>query len=49
MGDSPYDMQAARAGGLYAVGVTWGRIHRRDQLGAADAVVDTAEELLAVL
>ena len=29
VGDSPYDMQAARAGGLYAVGVTWGRIHDR--------------------
>jgi pyrophosphatase PpaX len=49
VGDSPYDMEAARAGGLYAVGVTWGRIHRREQLGAADTVVDTAEELLAVL
>jgi pyrophosphatase PpaX len=49
VGDSPYDMQAARAGGLYAVGVTWGRIHDRDVLGDADVVVDTAEELLAVL
>ena len=49
VGDSPYDMQAARAGGLYAVGVTWGRIHDRDALGDADVVVDTAEELLAVL
>ena len=27
VGDSPYDMQAARAAGLYAVGVTWGGIH----------------------
>jgi pyrophosphatase PpaX len=49
VGDSPYDMQAARAGGLGAVGVTWGRIHDRDALADADVVVDTAEELLAVL
>jgi pyrophosphatase PpaX len=49
VGDSPYDMQAARAGGLGAVGVTWGRIHDRDALADAGVVVDTAEELLAVL
>jgi pyrophosphatase PpaX len=49
VGDSPYDMQAARAGGLYAVGVSWGGIHPRDSLEEADVVVDSAEELLAVL
>ncbi|MBA3844979.1 MAG: HAD-IA family hydrolase [Actinobacteria bacterium] len=49
VGDSPYDMQAAKAGGLYAVGVTWGGIHTRAALGHADVIVDTAEELLAVL
>jgi pyrophosphatase PpaX len=49
VGDSPYDMQAAKAGGLFAVGVAWGRIHDRDALVDADVVVDTAEELLAVL
>ncbi len=49
VGDSPYDMQSARAGGLFAVGVTWGRIHTRAALADADVVVDTAEELLAVL
>ena len=49
VGDSPYDMLAARAGGLYAVGVSWGRIHAREALGDADVVVDSAEELLAVL
>ena len=49
VGDSPYDMQAARAGGIFAVGVTWGRIHVREALGDADTIVDTAEELLAVL
>jgi pyrophosphatase PpaX len=49
VGDSPFDMQAARAGGLFAVGVAWGGIHARDALADADVVVDTAEELLAVL
>jgi pyrophosphatase PpaX len=49
VGDSPYDMTAARAGGLYAVGVSWGRIHDRDALEDADVVVDSAEELLATL
>jgi phosphoglycolate phosphatase-like HAD superfamily hydrolase len=44
-------MQAARAAGVYAVAVTWGRVHARERLQATgpDAVVDTAEELLAVL
>ena len=49
VGDSPYDMQAARAAGLYAIGVTWGGIHDRSALGDADVVVDNAEELLDVL
>ena len=49
VGDSPFDMQAARAAGMAAVGVTWGRIHGRESLRDADVVVDSAEELLAVL
>jgi pyrophosphatase PpaX len=49
VGDSPYDMEAARSGGLHAVGVTWGRIHAREALADADVVVDSAEELLDVL
>jgi pyrophosphatase PpaX len=49
VGDSPFDMTAARAAGLYAVGVSWGRIHGRDALIDADVVVDSAEELLDVL
>jgi pyrophosphatase PpaX len=49
VGDSPFDMQAARAAGMHAIGVTWGGIHERSALGDADETVDTAEELLAVL
>jgi len=50
VGDSPFDMQAARAAGLYAVGVSWGRIHAREALVAdADLIVDSAEELLGIL
>jgi pyrophosphatase PpaX len=49
VGDSPYDMQAARAAAVFAVGVSWGGIHDGAALEDADVVVDTAEELLAVL
>jgi pyrophosphatase PpaX len=50
VGDAPFDMQAARAAGLYAVGVSWGRIHGRDVLeNDADVIVDRAEELLGML
>jgi len=48
VGDSPFDIRAAKAAGMHAVGVTWGRIHDRARLEAEapDAVVDSAEELL---
>lgn len=46
VGDSPFDMQAAKAAGLYAVGVSWGRIHTADKLADADVVVHRPEELL---
>ena len=51
VGDSPFDMRAAKAAGMHAVAVTWGRIHDRERLEAEepDAIVDGAEELLAVL
>jgi pyrophosphatase PpaX len=49
VGDSPFDMQAARAAGMVAIGVTWGGIHGRQALGDADVIVDTAEELLVAL
>jgi pyrophosphatase PpaX len=51
VGDSPFDIRAAKAAGMFAVAVTWGRIHDRGKLEAEepDAVVDRAEELLGVL
>lgn len=49
VGDSPFDMGAAKAAGMSAIGVTWGRIHGRAALGQADTIVDTPEELLAAL
>ena len=49
VGDSPFDMQSAKAAGVYAVGVTWGGIHVCEALTDADVLVDSPEELLAVL
>jgi phosphoglycolate phosphatase-like HAD superfamily hydrolase len=44
-------MRAAKAAGMFADAVTWGRIHDRSRLEAEqpDAIVDTAEELLELL
>ena len=51
VGDAPFDIQAAKAAGIFSVAVTWGGIHDREKLEAEqpDAIVDTAEELLGVL
>jgi pyrophosphatase PpaX len=49
VGDSPFDMQAAKAAGLYAIGVAWGGIHTADKLTHADVVIDEAEELLGLV
>ena len=51
VGDSPFDMRAAKAAGMHAVAVTWGRIHDREKLEREepDAIADTAEELLDLL
>lgn len=46
VGDSPFDMQAARGAGMHAIGVSWGRIHAAEKLGDADVVIHRAEELL---
>src|SRR6184192_953092 len=43
VGDSPFDMRAARAAGMHAIAVTWGRIHERERLEREepDVVVET--------
>jgi pyrophosphatase PpaX len=51
VGDSPFDMRAARAAGMHGIAVTWGGIHGRASLEQEqpDAIVDSPEELLAHL
>lgn len=52
VGDSPYDIAAARAAGVHAVWVSWGGIHDEERIlqgERPDAIVHSAEELLAAL
>jgi pyrophosphatase PpaX len=51
VGDSPFDIRAAKAAGAFAVGVGWGGIHADEVLLAEepDAFVRHPEELLHVL
>jgi pyrophosphatase PpaX len=51
VGDSPFDIRAAKAAQMYAIAVTWGRIHDREKLVAEepDAMADDAEELYGLL
>ena len=51
VGDSPYDVGAGKAAGVFAVAVSWGKIHPEERLLAAgaDIVVRSPEELLDVL
>jgi pyrophosphatase PpaX len=51
VGDSPFDIRAAKAGSLAAIAVTWGRIHSRERLEREepDHLVETVEELRAAL
>jgi pyrophosphatase PpaX len=51
IGDSPFDIRAAKAGGLFAVAVGWGGIHGDNALLAEDpdVLVHEPEELLDVL
>ena len=46
VGDSPFDVAAARAAHVHAVAVGWGGIHRVED---ADAFVEAPEDLLGVL
>ena len=49
VGDSPFDMQAAKAAGCFAIGVSWGRIHTAEKLADADVVIHHAGELLELV
>lgn len=51
VGDSPFDIQAAKAAGAFAVAVSWGGIHPPERLLAEepDAFVRSPEELLGVI
>jgi pyrophosphatase PpaX len=51
VGDSPFDVRAAKAAGMGSVAVTWGGIHSRERLEVEepDATVDSPEELLGRL
>jgi len=51
VGDSPFDMGAGKAAGVFTVAVSWGKIHSVERLreAGADAVVHSPEELLDVL
>ena len=52
IGDSPFDIAAAQAAGVFSVWVSWGGIHDEQRILQGthpDATVHTAEELLAVL
>jgi pyrophosphatase PpaX len=51
VGDSPFDVAAARAAGTYAIAVGWGGMHSEERLRAEepDAFVRTPAELLACL
>jgi pyrophosphatase PpaX len=51
VGDSPFDMGAGKAAGVFTVAVSWGKIHPVERLrqAGADAVVHSPEELFDVL
>jgi pyrophosphatase PpaX len=51
VGDSPYDIRAAKAAGVYAIAVGWGGIHSDEVLEREwpDAFARNAEELLGIL
>jgi pyrophosphatase PpaX len=51
VGDSPYDIAAGRAAGVFTVAVSWGKIHPEARLleAGADVLVHSPRELLAVL
>ena len=51
VGDSPYDVAAGKAAGVFTVAVSWGKIHPEERLleAGADVLVHSPRELLDVL
>jgi pyrophosphatase PpaX len=51
VGDAPFDVESAKAAGVFAIAVGWGGIHPHERVLAAgpDAFVHNAAELLGVL
>jgi pyrophosphatase PpaX len=49
VGDSPFDVGAGRAAGVFTVAVAWGNIHPAEHLDEADVLVESPRELLGVL
>jgi pyrophosphatase PpaX len=51
VGDSPFDVRAARAAGITAIACTWGAVHPRERVEAErpDALIERPEDLLDVL
>jgi pyrophosphatase PpaX len=51
VGDSPFDVRAGKAAGVFTVAVAWGKIHPGERLvdAGADLLVASPEELLDVL
>jgi pyrophosphatase PpaX len=51
VGDSPFDVGAGKAAGVFTVAVSWGGLHSEDRLvqAGADVVVHSPEDLLNVL
>lgn len=49
IGDSPFDIQAGKAAGVEAVGVTWGPFSKKELLkNKPDHIIDQIEELLKI-
>ena len=51
VGDSPYDIAAGKAAGVFTVAVSWGKIHPEERLleAGTDVLVHSPKELLGVL
>lgn len=51
VGDSPFDVRAGRAAGVFTVAVSWGKLHPEERLveAGADTIVHSPAELLDVL